>query len=65
MYVTLEEAAFRYRDHELNIPERWFSGQDWADGTAEKVLREDYRRAVLEKDPTIELLPDDLQGSLF
>ena len=36
------------RDHELNLPERWFTGKEWADGTAEHVLAQDYRAALIE-----------------
>jgi hypothetical protein len=36
------------RDSELNLPERWFTGKEWADGTAERVYAEDYRAALIE-----------------
>lgn len=68
MSITLEQAIDKFRDFELNLPERWFSGKEWNDGTAEKVMREDYRKSILEKDPSLEICDDDLQldfGSMF
>ena len=38
------------RDEELNLPERWFTGKEWADGTAERVIAQDYRAALIEAD---------------
>jgi hypothetical protein len=61
MKIRLEEAVFRFRDHELNLTARGFSGEEWINGTAAKFYRQDYRRAVLEKDPTLDLLDDELE----
>jgi hypothetical protein len=65
MLMTLGEALFKIRDHQLNIPKRWFTGEEWKDGTAEKIMREDYKRAVLEFDPPIELVEEDKQLKLL
>jgi len=65
MSITLGEALFKIHDHELNLPERWFTGQQWQDGTADKVIREDYRRAVQEAYPDLELREDDEQLRLL
>ena len=35
------------RDEELNLPECWFTGQEWA-GTAARVYARDYRTALIE-----------------
>jgi hypothetical protein len=32
-------------DANLNLPARWFTGREWADGTAQKFLIEEYRVA--------------------
>lgn len=61
-FKTLEEAVFAFRDHELNLPERMFTGQEWGDGTAQRIYREDYRRALSEKGVFI---PPDAQELLF
>jgi hypothetical protein len=29
-------SIMKYSDHELHLPERWFTGTEWADGTAGK-----------------------------
>lgn len=60
MSITLEQAIDKFRDFELKLPERWFSGKEWNDGTAETVMRGDYKKAILEQDPTLEI-DDDLQ----
>lgn len=40
-----------YSDAELDLPERWFTGEEWGNGTAQKIYRDDYKRAVELKDP--------------
>lgn len=35
-------------DYQLNLPDRWFTGKEWADGTAQKVYARDYRAALIE-----------------
>jgi hypothetical protein len=59
--MTLEQAVFMVREHKLNLPERWFTGKQWADGSAQKEIREDYRRALLEYCPTLEIAEDGEQ----
>lgn len=38
-----------YSDRELGLPSLWFTGQQWADGTAAKVHRKQYQKKVEEK----------------
>lgn len=38
-----------YSDAELNLPSRSFTGQQWADGTAQRVYRDDFNKAVAVK----------------
>lgn len=33
-------------DKELNLEPRWFTGEEWANGTAERELRQEYYEAV-------------------
>ena len=35
-----------HSDHSLNLPVVWFTGKQWADGTAAKFLRQQYKTAV-------------------
>ena len=56
--LKLEEAVSLFRDGELNLSPHCYTGEEWGNGAAQKMIREDYRRAVLEKDPTIKLLPE-------
>lgn len=44
------EMTIPYSDAELNLPERWFTGEEWGNGTAQKTYREDYKKAVELKD---------------
>ena len=34
-----------YSERELNLPEMWFSGKEWADGTAHRAYRQLYKQA--------------------
>lgn len=61
MSITLEQAIDKYRDFELKLNERWFSGKEWNNGTAEREIREEYRHAILKKDPSLEIADDDVQ----
>ena len=61
MKIRLEEAVSKFTERDLNLTQRGFSGKEWGDGTSEKFYRDDYRRAVLEKDPTLDLLDDELE----
>lgn len=36
----------RYSDAELNLPERSFTGQEWANGTAQREYVADYKRCL-------------------
>jgi len=38
-------------DHQLGLQPRWFTGKQWADGTAQKVCREEYEDALFRLDP--------------
>ena len=44
------ENLLKYSDAELDLPERWFTGQQWADGTATKQLQEDYINEIAKKE---------------
>lgn len=61
MKIRLEEAVTKFRDHDLNLNQRGFSGKEWEDGTAAAFYRADYRRAIIERDPSIEILDDELE----
>lgn len=39
----------RYSDAELAIPSRWFTGKQWADGTAEREFKKEYHQTVHEQ----------------
>jgi hypothetical protein len=33
-------------DKELNLEPRWFTGEEWANGTAERELQREYWKAI-------------------
>lgn len=49
-------------DYQLNLPERWFAGEEWKDGTATEVLSRDYRKALIEAGHEGS---EDSQGELY
>lgn len=40
-----------HADHELDLPVRWFTGKQWADGTATRQFKQDYKEAIARKQP--------------
>ena len=43
------ESLFMFSDRELNLKPRWFTGEEWANGTAERESRQEYYEAVEAK----------------
>lgn len=39
-------------DHDLGLEPRWFTGKQWADGTAQKVLKQEYEDAMYRREPS-------------
>ncbi len=39
-------------DHQLGLEPRWFTGKQWADGTAQKVLKQEYEDALYRVEPS-------------
>lgn len=35
-----------YSDNTLGLNPRWFTGREWADGTAQRELKREYREAI-------------------
>lgn len=35
-----------FSETDLQLPARWFTGKEWADGTAERELKREYNAAV-------------------
>ncbi len=46
-----------YSERELGILPRWFSGAEWADGSAELVSKHEYREAVKRVKKVPQLAP--------
>jgi len=44
-----------YHEWELNLPEMWFTGEEWANGYAQKAYGELYRERSAELDAEAEL----------
>ena len=61
MKISISRAAMRYSERDLNLTHRGFSGEEWTNGTAKQFFRDDYRRALLERDPSLDLLDDELE----
>ena len=38
-------------DAQLGLTPRWFTGKEWASGTAEKALQEEYGDALFKLEP--------------
>jgi hypothetical protein len=43
--MTVEVKTRRYSERELDLPEQWFTGEEWENGTAEREYRKLYREA--------------------
>jgi hypothetical protein len=37
-----------FSEVELNLPPKWFTGAEWADGTAQHFHRQEYKEATLK-----------------
>lgn len=49
-------------ERELNLPEMWFTGKEWVDGTAQRVYGQLYKAAHLRLEKTMtEDAQEDLQ----
>jgi hypothetical protein len=38
-----------FSDHDLGLKPRWFTGKEWADGTAERELIREYKEALARR----------------
>lgn len=38
-------------DAQLGLEPQWFTGKQWADGTAQKVLKQEYEDALYRQEP--------------
>lgn len=53
----------KYGDRELDLPERWFTGKEWNDGTATRQFQQDYKEAIRKKEAENKSRPHHVRGT--